>query len=477
MLLIRKLLRAKQIQAVNNSTRQFIQMEPQEKKVLGLPLDMDSAYPALGALLKRAWFTRMWIIQEVAVSREAILICGDRDCKWADFSAAVDYAGKLLVPTVWNHAANCMRVLQIEQARSSVAAGKIHNLLALLLLYQSFGVTDLRDKIYALLGLASDIGPDGLAIDPDYSLTEVEVYKAVAIELLRRGLNLDLLSVPKCAQPSAVGKLPSWVPDWTNFDFACSLRAPSPYSRASLFNFKAAPERHLVQFREDGNILGLSGLTFDHVVKIGQPYISSNDNDASFILRLLRIPGDFAVFCEWRRIATNSSVPKYPVSGEDYAEVYWQLLAGGQVSPNIDDTKDEYLLWDQTCRKPFRFFPTPPWLHWLQPFLILPSLILYAIAAIHARSRPGVIEKIMRYREKMTLTMSRRLFKTKQGYLGLGPRSLEERDEVVILEGGMVPLIIRKADKNFKLVGDCYVHGIMHGGAFSEEACRVIWLE
>jgi hypothetical protein len=83
----------------------------------------------------------------------------------------------------------------------------------------------------------------------------------------------------------------------------------------------------------------------------------------------------------------------------------------------------------------------------------------------------------MRYRQKMTLTISRRLFKTEKGYLGLGPRSLKKEDEVALLKGGMVPLVIRKTDNNFELVGDCYVHGIMHGEAFSEEACRVIWLE
>jgi len=329
MMLIPKLLRAKDIQAAKNSTKRFIEMGTQDKKDLGLPLDMNSAYPALGALLKRTWFTRMWIIQEVAVSREAILVCGNQDCTWADFIAAMDYAGTLLIPTTWNNTANFLRIFQIEQARCSAAAGKTHNLLALLSLYRSFGVTHCKDKIYALLGLASDTGPEALAIVPNYLLGDAEVYKAVAIEILKKGLHLDLLSVPKAAWPSGVGKLPSWVPDWTNSDYACSLRAPNPSSGASLLDFKAAPERQQIQFREDGNILGLTGLTFDHIIKIGRANISSIDDDASFICRLLRIPGDFAVFCEWRSIAASASVAKYPVLGEDYADAYWQLLAGG----------------------------------------------------------------------------------------------------------------------------------------------------
>jgi hypothetical protein len=104
-------------------------------------------------------------------------------------------------------------------------------------------------------------------------------------------------------------------------------------------------------------------------------------------------------------------------------------------------------------------------------------LLLYAIAAIRARVRPGVIENIIRYRQKITLTISQRLFKTEKGYLGLGPRSLKDRDKVALLKGGMVPLVIRKTDKYFELVGDCYIYGIIYGEAFSEEACRVIWLK
>jgi len=185
----------------------------QDKKDLGLSLDMNLAYPALGALLKRTWFTRMWIIQEVAVSCEAILVYGNQDCTWADFIAAIDYTGTLLISTTWNNIANFLRIFQIEQAQCSATAGKTHNLLALLLLYQSFGVIYCKDKIYVLLGLAFDTGPEALAIVSNYLLGDAEVYKAVAIEILKKGLHFDLLSVPKATWPSGVGKLLSWVLD------------------------------------------------------------------------------------------------------------------------------------------------------------------------------------------------------------------------------------------------------------------------
>ena len=34
--------------------------------------------------------------------------------------------------------------------------------------------------------------------------------------------------------------------------------------------------------------------------------------------------------------------------------------------------------------------------------------------------------------------------------------------------GSMTPFVIRPAGENYKLIGACYVHGIMHGEAVTE---------
>jgi len=61
---------------------------------------------------------------------------------------------------------------------------------------------------------------------------------------------------------------------------------------------------------------------------------------------------------------------------------------------------------------------------------------------------------------------SRRLFKTSRGYLGIGHDSLLVGDYVAILPGSNVPFALRKVDGNqYRLVGETYVHGIMHGEA------------
>jgi hypothetical protein len=58
----------------------------------------------------------------------------------------------------------------------------------------------------------------------------------------------------------------------------------------------------------------------------------------------------------------------------------------------------------------------------------------------------------------------RKLFTTSQKWLGLGPECLEQGDEVWLLKHAAVPFILRPhGESQYTIVGEAYVHGIMHG--------------
>jgi hypothetical protein len=57
---------------------------------------------------------------------------------------------------------------------------------------------------------------------------------------------------------------------------------------------------------------------------------------------------------------------------------------------------------------------------------------------------------------------------TKRGYVGTGPHRIESGDLVCVLLGCPVPLIIRKQESNFIVVGEAYVYGMMHGETIDE---------
>jgi hypothetical protein len=62
-----------------------------------------------------------------------------------------------------------------------------------------------------------------------------------------------------------------------------------------------------------------------------------------------------------------------------------------------------------------------------------------------------------------------KLFMTSQGHLGNGYLSIEAGDQIWVLVGASVPFVLRPLDGGkYRLMGEAYVHGIMHGEAVSD---------
>jgi hypothetical protein len=63
-----------------------------------------------------------------------------------------------------------------------------------------------------------------------------------------------------------------------------------------------------------------------------------------------------------------------------------------------------------------------------------------------------------------TIIGDRCLISTKNDLLGLAPNSAKPGDSVAFVRNSPVPFIIRKvADGRYELVGEAYIHGLMHG--------------
>src|SRR4051794_38362242 len=70
--LMRRLLPAKKAQTARNDKRLFYQMKVNAWKEYDLQVN-DEAYSAFGKMLDCPWFTRVWNIQELAVSKKAVV--------------------------------------------------------------------------------------------------------------------------------------------------------------------------------------------------------------------------------------------------------------------------------------------------------------------------------------------------------------------------------------------------------------------
>ncbi|KAK2028746.1 heterokaryon incompatibility protein, partial [Colletotrichum zoysiae] len=132
---------------------------PEEERVLQM-LQADSVpamllHPlrlALQTLLKRRYFSRAWVLQEVALARKATLICGKFSMPWSALPSVLQFRAP-----AYRDSSDLLQLLDL--ARHSHA-------------------TDPRDKLFAVFGLVSCADADGIA--PDYTKSTEEVYMRMA---------------------------------------------------------------------------------------------------------------------------------------------------------------------------------------------------------------------------------------------------------------------------------------------------------
>ena len=66
--------------------------------------------------------------------------------------------------------------------------------------------------------------------------------------------------------------------------------------------------------------------------------------------------------------------------------------------------------------------------------------------------------------------MQRRLMTTKDGKIGMVPGRTQKEDQIWVLFGCSIPLVLRKckAEGSYEVVGECYLHGYMNGEIIKE---------
>ncbi|KAK4168460.1 heterokaryon incompatibility protein-domain-containing protein [Cladorrhinum sp. PSN259] len=170
-------------------------------------------------ILTRTWFRRVWIYQELILSKDAWVQCGNLRVRWTDLCRF------LVGPPTWNSLGrkgggldDGLKLLgNMNYARNNGILGSgSGTLLSLLEDRRGLGATDPRDFVYAHLGLARDLDRVAEFIQVDYNKSVAEVYGQVAMYVLSNdATGAALGNLLKAAEDSKRdGELPTWVPDW-----------------------------------------------------------------------------------------------------------------------------------------------------------------------------------------------------------------------------------------------------------------------
>ncbi|KAF5581290.1 heterokaryon incompatibility het-6 [Fusarium pseudoanthophilum] len=148
----------------------------------------DNAEEALGRLLRRPFFSRLWVVQEVLLARSITIHCGD---------STTPISRDVFIKAKLHNAAVPWWLTKIGW----IGAQSKGDMLELLSATALCKMSDMRDKIFGLLGLAD--GNEVNVLKANYKLTQTNWHNV--IELAESMTNLGLRS--------KYG-IPSWVPLW-----------------------------------------------------------------------------------------------------------------------------------------------------------------------------------------------------------------------------------------------------------------------
>ena len=439
--------------------RHHFHLMPEHMKSLSLPPYKDRQWRALGRFLQRPWFSRVWIIQEVVMSTNTIFVCGKETFTPAEMSKLVDRLMNL--PTypsftgrsgtgsngVW-----CVGIIDhlCKMQGSATRTSSIE----LLGIGMASKATDPRDKIYALLSL----GQSG--IQADYSKSVEEVYTDFAISYISQILPDTLTrQSPKFLtdivysrfvakllvwlhSTDSVLNLPSWVPDWSRFPITSFMGATSAFADPAGIEIPNEP-RQEEKYRATeisilpNHTLRLSGKLCDEVSIIGLKHMDLRKD-----MKSLDLYDHFADWYAETGVLVSHAAPIYP-TGIPWQEAYRRTLAMDNIC--IGRSTDSHK-------------PSKALLEWYHGTLL-------------RWNRTSNIKKFIAGEEtnealfwhEALKVCGRCFFLTAKGYMGLAPYGTRKGDRIGTLLAIRTPFIMREVEGGYRLIGPCYVQGIMDG--------------
>ncbi|KAI0192093.1 heterokaryon incompatibility protein-domain-containing protein [Xylaria flabelliformis] len=425
------------------------------------PLDADDGiWSDIHQFYNLKWFRRVWVLQEIALARSAMVLWGtfEIDWEWIGLAAAIirtnyprltalrqnsqqvglysykTYLNPRVVPTGILNAYFMYRISR-SQVYFEAPRFTFHQLLTLT---RQFKCEDPRDQIFGILGIpTTDRSPaqDTPFILPDYTKSIAEVYQEVANRIIDSSGSLKLLSsIQRPARYRISDRdesdgydagLPSWVPQW-RFLITETL---SPMEPSAAFNPAGGkPTQRKQDFNAEA--LVIRGIEVDKI---------------SFVNRYLNFHHFQQQFNSYSEQESNElQTSHYTQSDLEYLAL--TLTAG----------KDWYGLPVSNTANHLADFSKSS-----GPGHSPPQFVTEEILQQLARNG-----RADRFRDSVATALGKRaLFTTASRLRGIGPETMNEGDVVCVLYGANVPYILRYHVESdaYLVIGECYVHEIMRG--------------
>lgn len=416
-----------------------------------LPGVTDPLWHAIGDLVGRRWFTRLWVIQEVVLASNVIVVCGSKRITWSllgKLASEITRVG-LCATARGNRVTNPHRsdgfgaiesinILR-KQFKDRMAPPNPFGFLSIIGLGREKDVTEPVDRIYGLLGLADDGVRESIKID--YSQEHREKFWKVYVEFGKLWAKLDYRYLLSTAHSKdRPPELPSWCPNFnSDMSTAFSFGAVDGY-KAGFFESKPAS----AQTCAESNHIEIPGFRIDQVEKVVRSswswsqFPSDTKGPTGLAAQLLTYDAeclDLSLQCD--------------LPSEEILDAHWRTLVANNVtgqSPASADYLQSYLdarRWWAALRKQDPLSTEP----------LGQQLGLTPDAQI----------SMLTFMSALVSYQDRKFFSTVHGRVGLGPPDILPGDVISVFESAYPVFVLRYTPDSgvARLMGDAYVHELM----------------
>ncbi|EPE24757.1 hypothetical protein GLAREA_08610 [Glarea lozoyensis ATCC 20868] len=373
----------------------------------------NAEWLAVRDLFEREWFTRLWVYQEIRLSKQATLLVGSLQLDWQKFTSAVWWI--LGYPAYQNSGLQIFDS-KLMDAICGIVAGyhPTQSVEDILEQTRHRRCCDPRDRVYAILGVIQVTTHQRFSIIPDYTKSVEEVYLEFARDFVLNGNGLTLLRFVSSSK--ATGKLPTWVPDLSDINACGQINAAGAAGSVIGANLKSTSVK-------DGN-LNLTGLLVDKLLHCESPLSIS---------------------------AQVSEIHSSIQSWEPHKPLTAPYVGGG----TLEDAFVKTIFCGRVLEDCIRGHFEAPTLE-------------YAKTAYKSGTWRTINDEPNRVFTQRLLqsVLGRKFCRTANGLIGMFPADAQVGDQVWVTLGSGHPLLLRQVEDSiskYQLLGYCYVAGIMHG--------------
>lgn len=461
-------------------------------------------------MLSRAYFSRSWITQELVLSRNVVVLCGQQTLSLIAFWVIWEWLLRIEgLPCPEQVDSGLWSFLSSREGRRLLGWGalnKLPNLMELMrdsrnapeqdlaliwhelvLHTRILQATDPRDKLYSVLGILDrKFKPDYSASIEEvfYDFAKQYVYAEKRLSVLREAGHGTFFGTPE--HPRHRLFVPSWVPNWDalskeftwgqfyhggyrlcadgnphlSLQQAGDSQADTPFQNRREHNFKIV-----------GRTLTARGLLCDSTVSVHRLGVD-HESWTSFCEDYVANRGEHGQYTTGipvlQALARMMFLDRDPISKRNVDHstlpqdmlrlcILGIILMGSPAQSIVE----KFGLTSHPKLVEKFFGPGDQAAHLLESGELPKNLVDISLLRVHLPKLTS---------DRLSLVLNYVAFWTSDGYLGWGPPGIAEGDYVCVIIGCDVPVILRRVGDHYIHIGPCWVLGLMNGEALEKSS-------